>query len=246
MFSLSLDYDDDNPVTVSGYASLWGWNRKKVKRFLNDIGVEIAYPDSTTKTRNQRGHIIVHEKGHKPGHKRDINRDIKGTKKGQIRFIDSKWIEENRDIKGTKKGHKPGHKRDINRDTTIDPNNPNPNPKKNIRGFSEAFEKWWGNYPARNGRKVAKAKAAQMFNKISKSAWNDLKMATDNYSRECNGLPKDADRFLRNGFWKDFLKEKPTVQEKVKTYPTGFEPDLIYDIDTGETIYPKNENSKSR
>ena len=45
---------------------------------------------------------------------------------------------------------------------------------------------------------------------MSKKDWPDLKTATENYSRESNGLPKDAERFLRNDFWKDFLKPADT------------------------------------
>lgn len=111
-FSVSLDYDCDNKVTVAGYASRWGWSRKRVNGFLEKLGVYIQYPENTSKKRNQKGHIALHKRG------------IKGTKEGHIRFIDSKWIDDKGDIKGTYKGHK----RDIKGSTTINPN-PNPNPE---------------------------------------------------------------------------------------------------------------------
>jgi len=43
VFSLALDYDAGNTVTVAGYAALWGWSRGKVARFLDRAGIAIAY-----------------------------------------------------------------------------------------------------------------------------------------------------------------------------------------------------------
>lgn len=102
MFSLMLDYDSENLVTVSGYAQLWRWSRKKVNKFLSDTGIEIIYPENTRRKPNQKGHIRIHK------------RDIKGTYKGQIRAIDNKELSEVGDIKGTNEGHK----RDIKGSTT--------------------------------------------------------------------------------------------------------------------------------
>jgi hypothetical protein len=111
-FSVSLDYDCGNKVTAAGYAARWRWSRKRVNAFLERLGVEILYPESTTKKRNQKGHIVLHK------------RDIKGTYKEHIRMIDSKDIASHRDIKGTYKEHK----RDIKGSTTINPIIPEPNP----------------------------------------------------------------------------------------------------------------------
>jgi len=80
--------------------------------------------------------------------------------------------------------------------------------------YSEPFERWWKTYPQRNGRKVGKKAAFEQFKKISKEDWVELKTATENYARECNGLPKDAERFLKSEFWNDFVGVK-TKQKKV-------------------------------
>ena len=196
-FSLSLDYDLNNEITVSGYSGRWGWSRKRVSKFLEDMGVEIIYQQKTKKYRNQRGHIGLHK------------RDIKGTYKEHKRLIDSKDVEGGGNIKGTYKEHK----KNIKGSTTINPKSSILNPNPNIRGEKkEAFERWFKIYPERRGRKVGKKEAEAAFLKIKKQDWQDLKTATANYSNECNGLPKDADRFLRNDFWKDFLK--PTEPHK--------------------------------
>lgn len=97
---------------------------------------------------------------------------------------------------------------------------------KNTRGFSEEFEIWWKTYPARNGRKVGKQKAAPVFDKIKKADLPGLKRATQNYSQECNGYPKDAERFLRNEFWKDYL-----TSAKPKLAP-------IDDVESDEYVHP--------
>jgi hypothetical protein len=108
-FSLQMDYDAGNQVTVSGYSALWRWSRNKVRMFLDKIGIDIEYPKETKKTQNQKGQITVQIM------------DRSGEKKGQIRLIDSKGLQRKEDRSGEKKGQK----KDRSKDTTIDPN-PNP------------------------------------------------------------------------------------------------------------------------
>ena len=109
-FSLQVDYDNQNPVTVNRYCELWKWSRNKVYRFFRDYGIRIEYPEDTAKRQNQKGLITIQ----KP--------DGKGAETGLKRLIDSRWLDGERDGKGTDKGQKP----DRNRYTTKDPN-PDPN-----------------------------------------------------------------------------------------------------------------------
>lgn len=113
-YCLQLDYDNNNEVTVSGCSDLWQWSRKKVYLFLDQMGIEIIYPEITQKIKNQRGHIGLHK------------RDIKGTYKGHIRLIDFSTLQTEKNIKGTYKGHKG----DIKGSTTIDPISSILNPKE--------------------------------------------------------------------------------------------------------------------
>ncbi len=106
LFCLQVDYDNCQAVTVAGYSALWRWSRKRVYKFLEDMGIKIIYPKNTKKLRNQKGHIAIHK------------RDIKRKNKGHIRLIDSKWLGEGKNIKEESKGHK----RDIKGSTTNDPN----------------------------------------------------------------------------------------------------------------------------
>ncbi len=91
-FSLTLDYDNDKEVTVSGYAKLWQWSRSKVRGFLAVMGIEIMYPEDTIKNQKQKGQI-----------KRQIM-DRSEFKKGQIRMVDTKVIGDDKDRLEFKKG----------------------------------------------------------------------------------------------------------------------------------------------
>lgn len=70
LISLQLDYSEGNEVTVEGYASLWGWHRRTVDRFLNNMEVKIKYPEDTRKTKKQRGHLEPLKSAHKSVHKK--------------------------------------------------------------------------------------------------------------------------------------------------------------------------------
>ncbi|NTW67216.1 MAG: hypothetical protein HGB21_13070, partial [Nitrospirae bacterium] len=78
VFSLQLDYDRGESVTVAGMAARWGWSRGKVARFLDELSLRIDYPESTEEKQNQRGQITI--------------QIADGTKADneQIKFIDNK------------------------------------------------------------------------------------------------------------------------------------------------------------
>ncbi|MCK5602858.1 hypothetical protein KAR91_13335 [Candidatus Pacearchaeota archaeon] len=38
LVAYSVDLDNKRPFTISGYAKQWSWGRKKVRKFLNDLG----------------------------------------------------------------------------------------------------------------------------------------------------------------------------------------------------------------
>ena len=136
MFSVSVDHDNKTPVSVSRYSRQWGWNRKTVKRHFDKWGIEITYPESTSKKQNQMGQISIQI------------RDRSGTDQGQIRFIDNSDLMKERIRSGTDKGQK----RDRSGATTIYPNpNPDTKPKKVI--YPESFLKLFTDYPNTNGSK---------------------------------------------------------------------------------------------
>jgi len=122
MCCIQMDYDTGKTATVTGYADLWRWSKGKVYRFIKRIGVEIIYPQKTTRLRNQRGFIKptvpADKKWRFVDNKTDLYCDLNRTIK----------IEENQDIEGTKK-LKTDYKQVATRDTKIlDTNNTSKNP----------------------------------------------------------------------------------------------------------------------
>ena len=56
-FSLQVDYDKGRDVSIKGCSEQWQWSRKRVRNFLNRMGIEIIYPENTKIKQNQRGQI---------------------------------------------------------------------------------------------------------------------------------------------------------------------------------------------
>lgn len=112
-YSLQRDYDEGNPVTVAGYAALWGWSRGKVERFLDALGLVIHYPADTGKKQNQRGQIMIQIASRSR------------AENGQKRIIDSKWL----DNCASRSRADNEQKTSRSQGTTIDPD-PNPDPKE--------------------------------------------------------------------------------------------------------------------
>lgn len=116
VFSISLDFDSDNPASYSGYSKLWGWSRNKVKKFMDDLGISILKPATSEELRLQKGKLKGHPKGHP--------QDTLENEKGHPNFVYNKDLYE---VKDNHKGKK-GQPKDNLKGTTIDPNkilNPN-------------------------------------------------------------------------------------------------------------------------
>ena len=57
--SLQLDHNNGNPVSVAGYAKLWGWSRGKVRHFLKRAGLCIEYPEDASQIKKRWGRLTV-------------------------------------------------------------------------------------------------------------------------------------------------------------------------------------------
>lgn len=104
-FSLQLDYDRSESVTVAGMAARWGWSRKKVSGFLSELGIEIEYPEATDRKQNQRGQIRIQI------------RSRSEIEEGQIKFIDNKDITDYRDRTDDEQGQKRSRSNDTTKET---------------------------------------------------------------------------------------------------------------------------------
>mgnify|MGYP001604482323 FL=1 len=100
------------------------------------------------------------------------------------------------------------------------PNQPNQPNQPNLNTYSTFFNDFWKEYPERNGKKLLKAEAERLFAKIKDGDIELIMQAVRNYanSKGCrNGYAKDAVRFLRNNFWRDWLepeKKQPLPEFK--------------------------------
>lgn len=155
VFSLTIDYDNQNEVTISGYSKLWGWSRTKVKTFFDQLGIEVIYSDDTKSVQKQKGQIKKQKE------------DREETEKRHLRFIDSKWLKEAKNSKKTVKKQK----EDRSKSTTIDPSlNPNPEPiiKDTIKP-ENVSDQTWNDFLTH--RKSKKAPVTQtVINTFSKEA----------------------------------------------------------------------------
>jgi len=213
------------------FARRWRWSRGKVKRFFVWL---------------ERERMIEQQNGHLTTVTTICNYD-----RYQLPADD------NGTSKRTSNGHLTGHQTDIKRTSdgtqTIRIKKKEKEERKKEKykkeKFSEAFSRWWKSYPMRNGRRAGKARAAKLFEKIPQSDWNDLKTATANYTLECNGLPKDPERFLRDDFWRDFIKppdkSKPRNGERPRERSVKEIADAMVFREDGQIdlIY-KDENEK--
>ena len=87
---------------------------------------------------------------------------------------------------------------------------PNPNPKsKGASLFSGvSFEDFWNAYPLRNGKRVGKPDAIKAFSKINEADHVDLMRAVKGYAAS-GQMAKDASRFLKDNYWRDWI-DSPT------------------------------------
>jgi len=78
---------------------------------------------------------------------------------------------------------------------------------------AQAFETLWTNHPRRRGSRGEKRAAEIEFAEIPESEWPALALAQRNYILVCSGpngrYPKDACRWLRDDYWRDYIEIAP-------------------------------------
>lgn len=194
MFSITVDVDNGAQVTVSGYASLWRWSEGKVRRFLDEIGATIKYPENTSKRQNQRGEIVM------------VMSERKRRDSGEIRLIDFKGLHET--TEGKRRDN--GEKTERSQRTTIDTDT-EPITYVGLDGvsypFESFFEKLWSVYPRKDGKK----QAFRHYKATVKTVrdMHDIKGALERYLEHVEG--KDP-QYTKNGStwfcnWGDWRQE---------------------------------------
>ena len=145
--SLQVDYDNNSPATVSGYAALWSWSRTRVSNFLERMGACIEYETATTRRQNQRGRV-----------KRQIKKQIESrseTDTRQIRLIDSKQLEQQKNRSRTEKEQIESRSKSTTLDPIYDPDPKPPKPPKGGVAYTRDFLTFWDAYPRKVGKDAA-------------------------------------------------------------------------------------------
>ncbi|MBW2185706.1 MAG: hypothetical protein JRG71_04640 [Deltaproteobacteria bacterium] len=187
LYSLQCDHADECTATVAGYGALWQWSRGKVARFLEGLNVAIEYPEGSEKTRNKRGHIMIHKA------------DIKRTNNRQIRLIDSRQLDDDTDIKQAKSEHKT----DIKQSTTN-------KLRLKLNKHMVNFDQFWAIYPKKQGRQQA-IKAwekiepdSTLFDQIM-AALNAQSLSED-WQKDNGTYVPHPSSWLNGSRWEDELK----------------------------------------
>ncbi len=93
--------------------------------------------------------------------------------------------------------------------TVIEPSvEPSVKPSRPDGRIAESFKTFWDLYPLRNGRKVGKKAALDKW-KVLKANQQEVALAAVQAYAEAvartETIPRDAERFLKNDYWKDWL-----------------------------------------
>ncbi len=102
-----------------------------------------------------------------------------------------------------------------NKPTTTNKNIKNVKNIKNKDTYEVKFAEFWGLYPKRKNRKVGKAKAFEQFKRLKEVDIELILKAVKNYALEAGDFAKDAERFLKNDFWRDYI-ENVTITNNSK------------------------------
>lgn len=92
VYCLQLDYDAQKQVTIKGYSELWKWSRGKVTRFLDSLGIIIAYTYRDKNLKKQKGKLYI-DPSKNTVSSTVRKTDIKRTLNGHKRLIDSRWLQ---------------------------------------------------------------------------------------------------------------------------------------------------------
>lgn len=85
--------------------------------------------------------------------------------------------------------------------------------RKQLRAaYTDEFEKFWSNYPTRNGAKGSKQEAFRVWHALEPPDRDIATTSLDAYARSARGYPKDAVRYLKGREWEGLVPAEIGVQ----------------------------------
>jgi hypothetical protein len=215
-YSVQVDHDRQNAVTIMGYAKQWRWSRGKVVRFLLECGAQIMYPETTSRKQNQRGQIMI----------QTTSRDR--TDGGQIKLINSNVIDDDTDRPRTD-GEQMSSR---SQGTTIQKLDKRHDKKKKSNPSSSSsddgralFDSFWGAYP----RKTHKREALAEFIKLKPKANLVREMVqviekmklTQEWQRDDGQFIPYPKKWLNERRWEDDIPDEPSGTLKTGIFAGG-------------------------
>jgi hypothetical protein len=85
--------------------------------------------------------------------------------------------------------------------------------------LNDTFEKFWTEYPRRNGKRVGKQATLKRFQSLPQDDWPDIIKSAINYANSQvakNNYAKDPERFLKNDYWRDWIDSAGSMPLKEK------------------------------
>ena len=172
-------------------SDLWQWSRRQVRNLIKKLGVEIQYPEDTTRKQNQKGYF-------------KIIKTYKKNPKKELRFINSKRTDQRTDSRTdqTEKNQlltaENGQKADRSADTTIYPIEPNTNNSSKKCPYGHIFALFCECLPGLpKPTKVTKARKTQL-----KARWFGNYQSSTGLNSDCSEFWKGFFRYIGNS---DFL-----------------------------------------
>jgi len=188
-FSLRYDVEEGKNYTINGYAQLWGWDRKKVRTFVDGMMSGKAV---------RLGHL----------------KDTKGPGKGSLIPHDIRFIFNNLGAQKDTISPQSPHNLPTISPTTINPNK-NIKPKPSI--YSADFETFWQEYPRGDGKGKAweswqKIKPPVVA-VLSALTWQKV---SDQWTKENGQFIPHAATYLNQRRWEDKPSGPRILTEKEK------------------------------
>lgn len=91
----------------------------------------------------------------------------------------------------------------------------------------EVFDEFWEAYPKRNGKRIGKEKARELFNKLLPDDQKLCILAARNYGasmRAKEGFIRDPERFLKADYWREWIEpETPQANKHVIEQATAIQ-----------------------
>lgn len=165
---------------------------------------------------DQNWNQFINQKFHENGNGLLINNKMENVRQTQVKYSESRRKNVSVRYKD-KPTYEPTHEEHMNLHT---PCSSSSSSSLNNKNLMQLFDNFWELYPARDGRKLTKKESLQFFkDKLRDEKEIELLLiATKNYADAKTEFIRDAIRFLKKDFWRDWVGKIETQKPKEQEY----------------------------